>query len=116
LDGWLGLILAYPRAWRLGFVIVSSLAMVAVIFPAVDYIYLEQFFSTETVILPSLISAAAMLLMYVAGYWLMVGWRGDVPTSRRAILLYVLLGLVMIAVAIALIVYGLTTAGVPETF
>lgn len=117
IDTWVGRIIALPRPWRLAFVVVVSLALVAVIFPAVDYIYLERFFSVDTRVLPSLVSALAMLLMYGVGFWLMVGWRGELPPPRRAILVYVLLGLVLVGVGIALIVYGLSlTAGSPETF
>jgi drug/metabolite transporter (DMT)-like permease len=117
LDSWVERILAVPRLWRLAFVALCSMALVAVIFPAVDYIYLERFFSVETRVLPSLVSAAAMLIMYGAGYGLMVGWRGETPAPRRVILLYILLGLALIGIALGLIVYGLSlTAGAPETF
>lgn len=116
-DQWVQRILSLPRLWRFAFVVLSSLALVAVIFPAVDYIYLERFFSVDTRILPSLVSASAMLLMYGSGYILLVGWRGEVPPTRRIILLYVLLGFLMIGIAVGLIVYGLLlSAGAPETF
>lgn len=116
-DQWVQRILGLSRLWRLAFVVLSSLALVAVIFPAVDYIYLERFFSVDTRLLPSLVSASAMLLMYGAGYILLVGWRGEVPPARRIIVLYVLLGFLMIGIAIGLIVYGLSlSAGAPETF
>jgi len=121
-DQWVQRILGLSRLWRLAFVVLSSLALVAVIFPAVDYIYLERFFSVDTRLLPSLVSASAMLLMsasamllmYGTGYILLVGWRGEVPPARRIILLYVLLGFLMIGIAIGLIVYGLSlSAGAP---
>jgi hypothetical protein len=116
-DYWVQRILGLPRLWRLVFVVLSSLALVAVIFPAVDYIYLERFFSVDTRILPSLVSAVAMLLMYGGGYILLVGWRGEVPRARRIILAYALLGFLMMGIAIGLIVYGLSlSAGAPETF
>ncbi len=116
-DHWVRRILGLPRLWRLVFVVLSSLALVAVIFPAVDYIYLERFFSVDTRIVPSLVSALTMLLMYGAGYILLVGWRGEVPRARRIILVYVLLGFLMMGIAVGLIVYGLSlSAGAPETF
>ncbi len=116
-ERWVRVILSLPRVWRLVFVVLSSLALVAVIFPAVDYIYLERFFSVDTRVLPSLISALAMLFMYGAGYILLVGWRGELPPARWVVLLYVLLGFLMMGIAVGLIIYGLSlSAGAPETF
>lgn len=93
-------ILSLPRLVRIGLVILPTFALVAIIQPIIDAIYLRYFFTMETRGVPSLITAAAALGYFLTGWLLIVGNIGETPPPRRAvqIYLYLSIGIVLLAV------------------
>jgi hypothetical protein len=101
-------ILSVPRLLRMFLVGLFALAVTLSLSPLVDLIYTQYFFSMNTVIVPSLVSAGFGLIMYVLGWWLIVGTVGDQPIARIALLWYCGTGLLALVVVIVLIVRGVT--------
>ena len=101
-----------PRWGRMLIVAVMSLAVTLVIFPQVDLIYMDHFFNFDTVIVPSYVSAGIGLLMYIAGWFLVVGWGDNKPheqvSSSPALVWYIGLGALALIVCMVLLLHGLT--------
>lgn len=95
-----------PRLTRIIMVMSFAIALTFLLMPLVDRIYLTQFFNPLTTVIPALISAGAGLLMYLLGWWLLVGTVGDTPPMRRATLLYVLAGIAILIMLLVLFVIG----------
>ena len=68
-----GFIVRWPRLVRILTVALFALAVTLALSPLVDYIYDRYFFSMETRVVPSLVSSGFGLVMYLLGWWLMVG-------------------------------------------
>lgn len=94
-------LLEMPRIARLFVVTFFSLAVTFALRPFIDTLYIRNFFDEQTVIAPALVAMFFGLLMYIAGYWLIVGWQGETVSPRRAVLWYV--GVGMLAFLIILI-------------
>lgn len=107
-------VLGLPRLARILIVAVFGLAATAALFPIVDRIYLTNFFSEQTIVIPSLVSAGVGIIMYVAGWVLMVGTRGSPLPKRPAILVYILFGIIIVLYVLILIVNGYSTATAPD--
>lgn len=106
-----------PRWTRILIVAVISLAVTLVIFPQVDSIYLNYFFNNDTISLPAYVSAGIGLLMYAAGWLLIVGSTAYKPheqvSSSPALLWYIGLGVLALVVCTGLLLYGLTLTATP---
>ncbi len=102
-----------PRLARIIAVAVFALAVTLVISPMVDYLYLRFFYTDETRILPSLVTAAFGILVYFLGWWLLVGTVGEPRPARPAVLVYVTLGIIALCLVIVLAVSGFTAATAP---
>lgn len=111
---WVSTVLSWPRLLRMGLVTVFTLAAVAAVFPLVDSIYIAQFFTEETRILPSLVTLVIGIMMYAAGWWLVIGMPGDTLPLRRALYVYLLLGLLLVIVVLILLAYGYYVATLPD--
>lgn len=92
-------ILALPRMARIVIVALLALAAVLVASPVVDTVYLRYFYTPETVIVPSLVTAALGLLAYLAGWRLIVGTVGVQPESSRAAQVYLIAGGLLVVAA-----------------
>lgn len=101
-------VLAWPRLVRIVLIAVFALAVTLALSPLVDYIYSENFFAVETVIVPSLVSAAFGLVMYMAGWWLMVGTVGEKPDARLATIIYLGLGILAVLTVGFLVARGVS--------
>lgn len=110
---WAQAVLRMPRLTRVGLVSVFALSVTVAIFPLVDSVYVQFFFSQATVILPSLVSAGFGLLMYILGWWLLVGTVGEAPPARISVLWYVAVGLLAIVLIIVLALFGIVTGNAP---
>lgn len=95
-----------PRSWRILIVAVFSMAVVAAIFPLVDGIYLRLFYSPNTILVPALVTAACGVVMWGVGWWLLVGWAGEQPTARPAVLWYFIIGSSIVLLVVFLLVQG----------
>ncbi len=93
------LLLRLPRFGRLLLAALPALAVAIVTQPIVDQIYLNNFFSERTVVLPSLIIAGLALGTYFIGWVIYVGTPGQTPTANRRVLAYLLMSLIVIVIA-----------------
>lgn len=101
-------ILNLPRIVRIMIATAFALCVTLALSPMIDMIYMDFFFSPGTVIMPSLVSAAFGLGMYVLGWRFLIGTVGEKPQVRLFILWYFALGLMALAVVAILIVRGVT--------
>jgi hypothetical protein len=103
---------AIPRWGRILIVAIISLAMTLFVFPQVDSIYIHYFYNENTLIFPAYISAGIGLLMYVIGWFLIVGSTAYKPheqvSSSPALLWYIGLGVLALVACTILLLYGLT--------
>lgn len=108
--GLISSILDLPRYIRLLIVVVFTLASTLAVFSVVDDIYIRFFFSEDTIIVPSLITAAIGLTMYVVGWFAMVGTVGEKPEPTPLVRIYLgfgILALILLMVwLIRLIILG----------
>ncbi len=109
-------IIHLPRLARIILVSLFTLATALLLQPLVDGIYLTYFFPWESTIItdfqrqiPSLITAGAALLMFAAGWWLVVGFAGTMPQARTAVLIYFIAGMIIVLAVLAQIISGLVT-------
>ena len=103
----IGRLLTLPRLLRIVIVLVLALATTLAVFPLVDRVYISYFMARETVIVPSLISAAAGAVMYLAGWRLYVGTVGSTRPATRALWLYLAVGSIALIIDIVLIIQGI---------
>ncbi len=101
-------LLTLPRLLRIAIVLLLAIGTTLAIFPLVDRIYIQYFFASDTVILPSLVSAAVGALMYVSGWQLYVGTVGHTRPATRALWLYFAIGIAALLIDIGLIVQGIS--------
>jgi hypothetical protein len=110
---WLDVInrlLKLPRFARIVVAGIFALATTLALSPLVDYVYLSYMYTEESRLLPSLVSTGAGLGMYLIGWWLYVGGVDQLPPARRALLLYVMVGVFIVALVIILALAGLSSA------
>jgi hypothetical protein len=100
-------IIMMPRVARIILVGVFALAVTLVLTPLIDIIYADNFFSQETLIVPALISAGCGAVMYLFGWWLIVGTVGEHPVPRPIILWYCLVGVFAVVMVIFLVIRGI---------
>lgn len=86
------IVLDLPRLIRIGISAVFAIATTMAIREVVDEIYLNYFFSESTRIIPSLVTAAVGLLMYVIGWQLIVGTLGEDRQAKVITAYYLLIG------------------------
>jgi hypothetical protein len=101
--------LSLARVWRLVMVGVFGLCFTLAVTPLVDNLYTTYFFSMDTRIVPSLVSSALGIVVYIAGWRLLVGMRGEVPKPTRAAFWYLVAGIVCVGLVLVLLgigVYG----------
>jgi hypothetical protein len=101
-----------PRWGRILIVAIISLAVTLFIFPQVDSIYLYYFYNENTVIIPAYISAGIGMMMYVIGWFLIVGSTAYKPheqvSSSPALVWYIGLGVLALVGCTVLLLYGIT--------
>jgi hypothetical protein len=90
-------VLALPRAVRILLAALPAIALVALLQPMVDLIYINLFFNESTVVIPAWILAAFGLAMYFAGWVFLVGLPGDDMTQKRGAMLFIALSLIIVA-------------------
>ena len=105
-------IVRWPRLVRILIVALFALAVTLALSPLVDYLYDRFFFSMETRMVPSLVSASFGLLMYLVGWMLMVGTVGEEPEARVALLWYIGTGVAAMLVVGILVVRGVSLVNI----
>lgn len=111
---WIRRILGWSRPVRIVIATIFALATTTAVFPIVDSVYLANFFSDETRILPSFVAVGVGIIMYVVGWWLVVGTRGDLPPERIAVVIYFFCGVVVTIFVLLLIMNGYSVATLPD--
>jgi hypothetical protein len=94
--------LALPRIWRIALVSLFALAVTLAVTPIVDNFYVNNFFSMDTRLLPSLFSVGLGIVTYAVGWRLLIGMVGDAPQPRKATLWYLTFGIVMLVLVLIL--------------
>jgi hypothetical protein len=107
-------ILNWSRLARIVTISIFGIALTAAVFPLVDIIYIDRFFNPDTRILPSFISAALGIIMYIVGWFLIVGTRGEKPPERIGVIIYTLVGTVIILFVLFMIINGYHLATLPD--
>lgn len=102
----------WPRLVRILIVALFALAVTLALSPLVDYLYDRFFFSMQTREVPSLVSASFGLLMYLLGWWLMVGTVGEKPEARAALLWYIGTGVAALLFVVFLLVRGVSLVNI----
>lgn len=99
-------IVALPRWARIALALAFAVSLTLLVTPIVDSIYMARFYSEGTLLLPSLISTAAGVVFYFLGWRWMVGFAGEAPKPRVALLVYFIAGVLICLVALILVVSG----------
>jgi len=107
-------ILDWPRLLRIVIICIFAIAVTAVLFPLVDFIYMENFFNEQTVIIPSFVSSGVGIIVFGIGWWLLVGIRGERRPERTAVFFYMLFGVLVIVFVFILIINGYYVATLPD--
>jgi hypothetical protein len=95
-----------PRLTRIVLSAVFALAVTLAITPIVDRIYLDNFYSPDTRIVPALITTVVGLAFYVFGWRTIIGYVGETPPARREVFWYCVVGVVACLIVILLTVFG----------
>ncbi len=88
------------RPTRLALVSSIAIATTFSISPLVDMFYIDHLFSLSMPILPALFSSGIGIIVFIIGWWLLVGIVGETPQARPAILWYFGFGLFVMIIAI----------------
>ena len=99
-------IVLLPRLTRIVLAAVFALALTLAITPIVDDFYLANLYDFSTRVAPSLVSTGIGLVFYFVGWRLIIGYAGETPSTRTAILWYFILGVLACVVVIVLVVLG----------
>lgn len=99
-------LLRLPRIVRILIASLCGVAITFAIFPIVDWVYLEYFFTESTRILPSFVSVGIGIIIYMIGWRMLVGTVGEEPRVRLAVFWYLVVGFVAAVVVIALLLQG----------
>ena len=67
----------------------------------------HYFFSVDTRMVPALVTTVFGLIMYLLGWWLIVGTVGEKPAVRTAIVWYLGAGLAAIILVTTLLAVGI---------
>ena len=102
-----------PRLLRILIAGLFSAFVTMTLFPVVDAIYIDFFFTMDTRSVPLLVSVAIGLVTYFVGWQLIVGTAGERLEARMAILWYFGIGLLAIFLAMLLIINGIIIINLP---
>lgn len=102
-------VLAQSRLKRMAIAVIFALAVTYLLFPIVDLIYMEYFFSVDTVIVPSLVTATVGVVMYMLGWYLLVGNANTRPEMRLVTLWYLILCILAVVLVILSFVLSIIT-------
>jgi hypothetical protein len=101
-------VIQLPRLARILLCALFALAVTLAFSPLIDYLYDRYFFDMNTVIVPALVTATLGLITYMIGWWLLVGTVGERPAVRTALVWYLGIGLLAVAVVVYLIASGVS--------
>lgn len=97
------------RLARILLALIFAIAVTLAVTPLIDELYLANFYNINTRAIPAFLSTALGLIYYGLGWRLIVGYAGEVPEPRRAILWYVAVGAAACILVIVLLIIGAVT-------
>ncbi len=103
-----------PRGIRILLVSLFALATTLALFPIVDEMYIRFIFDESTRLLPSLVSVGFGIVMYIGGWWLVVGTVGDERPVRPVIFWYLVIGILATLLVIILLLQGYAIGTAPD--
>ncbi len=99
-------VVSLSRLVRIALAALFALAVTLTLTPLIDRIYTDNFYSAETRMYPAVISTTLGLAYYLLGWRLIIGFVGETPPPRRAVLWYFCVGIAACLVAALLLVVG----------
>ena len=106
--------LNWSRRTRIILISIFGISVTAAVFPLVDLLYVERFFNPDTRVLPSLISVGLGMMMYIVGWVLLVGTRGEKPPERIGVIIYMLVGVLIVLFVLFMLINGYHIATLPD--
>lgn len=102
-SGWM---LKQPRITRIVTAAGAAVLLTLLVVPLIDRVYLDNFFTQSTVIVPALLASAIGLVWYGVGWWLLVGMRGSMPVARPVTAGYLVVSAIIVLCVLLLMVGG----------
>jgi hypothetical protein len=109
-------LLGLPRLIRLILSIIFAFAVTLILTPIIDYIYLSYIYRDTTEFervfhanAPAMIELALGLAVYVLGWVILIGTRGETPPARPAVLWYFGIGTFAVLLLVLWLVQGMTS-------
>lgn len=88
------------RLWRLLLVAMIAIITTLAVSPLIDAIYLQFFFTPETRIVPSLIAMGVGTVMYILGWFYLVGSAGQTMYVTRGLKWYIYASFLMVIIVV----------------
>jgi hypothetical protein len=111
------MLLSLPRLVRLIITGVFAFAVTLGLTPIIDYIYLSYIYSDTTEFerafhasAPAFIEISLGLLMYVLGWFILIGTRGETPPARPAVLWYFGIGTFAVILIFLWLIQGMSSS------
>lgn len=98
-------VLGLPRVMRIILIVIPALATTIIFTQVVNMIYLRFFYSPATTDLTWIIPSGLALLVYLIGWVLVVGTRGEKPQEREAVKWYLIASIILILFAFLWVMY-----------
>ena len=102
-----GRFLQLPRLVRIVLVAMFALGWVLALFPLIDGIYIDYFFDMETRQWPAYISAGIGLMIYMIGWYLLIGTVGRAPKPKLINGLFLCLCIGALVFVATLMIHGI---------
>lgn len=103
-----------PRGIRILLVSLFALAATLALFPITDELYIRFLFDESTRLLPSVVSVGFGIVMYIGGWWLVVGTVGEERPVRPLIFWYLIIGILATLLVIGLLIQGYSIGTAPD--
>lgn len=107
-------VLNWSRRARIITISMFGVAVTAAVFPLIDLVYVERFFNPDMRVLPSFISVGLGMTMYIVGWVLLVGTRGEKPPERIGVIIYMLVGVLIVLFVLFMLINGYHIATLPD--
>lgn len=100
-------IINLPRIVRIALVMAFSIGVTLFLVPV--FYPIETLANPQTSTLPLVAAVGAGVIMYGIGWRLMIGYIGERPPVRPAVLLYCLAGVIILLLTLLLLIFGAVT-------
>ncbi len=94
-------LLNFPRITRIIIAGMFALSLTLALSPVIDRLYVAYFYSEDTLIAPMIISVILGVLMYILGWFAIVGIAGEKLMPSKGIVAYLVMGMVAVLLVLA---------------